>query len=139
MEFDTSSPIWLQLVSEFSRRIVTGEWKAGEKIPGVRELALRLGVNPNTVQRALGEMERDGLCRSERTAGRFVTDERSRIRALRRALVTEAADDYIKVSQGLSMDVRDAVALVDERWNKNEYADHDGANSKGGGDRAERH
>ncbi len=125
MEFDTSSPIWLQLVTEFSRRIVTGDWAPGTRIPGVRELALRFGVNPNTVQRALGEMERDGLCRSERTAGRFVTDDTPRISALRRALVTEAADDYIRVSQGLRMDVRDAVALVDERWTTHDIAEHD--------------
>lgn len=131
MEFDTSSPIWLQLVSEFSRRIVTGEWEAGEKIPGVRELALRLGVNPNTVQRALTEMERDGLCRSERTAGRFVTDDNHRISTLRRALVTEAADDYVRVSRGLRMEVRDALALVDERWKAHDFADPDQAERKG--------
>lgn len=127
MEFDTSSPIWLQLVSEFSRRIVTGEWGAGEKIPGVRELALQLGVNPNTVQRSLGEMEREGLFRSERTSGRFVTDDRFRITALRRALVTEAADEYIRVGQGLRMEISDALALIDERWSRNDIAQHDRA------------
>jgi DNA-binding transcriptional regulator YhcF (GntR family) len=79
MEFDTSSPIWVQLVGDFSRRIVTGEWPAGGRIPGVREIAVDVGVNPNTVQRALAEMEREGLCRSERTAGRFVTDDMQRI------------------------------------------------------------
>lgn len=131
MEFDTSSPIWLQLVSEFSRRIVTGEWAQGEKVPGVRELALQLGVNPNTVQRALGEMERDGLCRSERTAGRFVTGDGRRISALRRALVTEAADDYIRVSRGLRMEVQDAVALVDERWMTHDFANSDRAGTLG--------
>lgn len=140
MQFDTSSPIWLQLVTEFSRRIVTGEWQTGSKIPGVRELALQLGVNPNTVQRALGEMERDGLCRSERTSGRFVTDDNRRVSTLRRALVTEAADDYIRVSRGLRMEVRDAVALIDERWNTNDFADHDGADATRGGHHAgERH
>ncbi|HIW66539.1 MAG TPA: GntR family transcriptional regulator, partial [Candidatus Dietzia merdigallinarum] len=48
MQFDNSSPIWTQLVAEFSRRIVTGDWAPGEKMPGVRELAADLGVNPNT-------------------------------------------------------------------------------------------
>ncbi|GMA41019.1 GntR family transcriptional regulator [Mobilicoccus caccae] len=75
MEFDPARPIWHQLIHEFSRRIVTGEWSPGGRIGGVRELAGELGVNPNTVQRALSELERDGLCRSERTAGRFVTDD----------------------------------------------------------------
>lgn len=123
MQFDTSFPIWLQLLTEFSRRIVTGEWPAGEKIPGVRELAVTLGVNPNTVQRALAEMERDALCRSERTSGRFVTDDDDRIISLRRTLVAEAADDYIRASRGLGMDIRDARAVVDERWTNHDSAD----------------
>ncbi len=127
MEFDTSSPIWLQLVSEFSRRIVTGEWGAGERIPGVRELALQLGVNPNTVQRSLGEMEREGLCRSERTAGRFITDDKHRIAKLRRALVTDAADEYIRMGRGLGMESADALALIDERWNRSDFTQHDQA------------
>ena len=131
MDFDTSSPIWLQLVSEFSRRIVTGEWGAGEKIPGVRELALQLGVNPNTVQRTLGEMEREGLCRSERTSGRFITEDRRRIATLRRELVTEAADEYIRVGRGLGMEVSDAIALIDERWSNHDDAHDDRTGKKG--------
>jgi DNA-binding transcriptional regulator YhcF (GntR family) len=131
MDFDASSPIWLQLVTEFSRRIVTGEWPQGEKIPGVRELALQLGVNPNTVQRALGELERDGLCRSERTTGRFVTEDSERVRALARALVTDAADDYIRLSRGLRLELGEATGLVNERWNNHDLADHDRARTRG--------
>ena len=131
MEFDTSSPIWLQLVTEFSRRVATAEWAAGERIPGVRELALQLGVNPNTVQRALTEMERDGLCRSERTSGRFVTDDRLRVSRLRRELAAGAADDYIRISRGLSMDMRDVTALIDERWNEYDNPDHDQTRAEG--------
>ena len=131
MEFDTSSPIWLQLVTEFSRRVATGEWAAGEKIPGVRELALQLGVNPNTVQRALTEMERDGLCRSERTSGRFVTEDSRRVSRLRLELAAGAADDYIRISRGLSMNLQDAAALVDERWTHNDTPDHDQARAEG--------
>ena len=71
MDFDASRPIWLQLREEFTRRIVIGRWAPGKQIPGVRELAVELGVNPNTVQRTLAELERDGLCRSERAVGRF--------------------------------------------------------------------
>lgn len=125
MEFETNSPIWLQLVTEFSRRIAATEWATGARIPGVRELALQLGVNPNTVQRALTEMERDGLCRSERTAGRFVTESAERIRSLRRDLAVQAADDYLRVSRGLAMELNDALTLVNERWNNDVNTDHD--------------
>ncbi|RMB59936.1 GntR family transcriptional regulator [Tessaracoccus antarcticus] len=131
MDFDTSSPIWIQLVTEFSRRVATAEWAAGVRIPGVRELALQLGVNPNTVQRALTEMERDGLCRSERTAGRFVTDDGRRVSRLRRELAAGAADDYIRISRGLRMERDDATALVDERWNENDNPNHDRSRAEG--------
>lgn len=123
MDFDTSSPIWGQLVTEFSRRIVVGEWEPGGRIPGVRDLAGDLGVNPNTVQRALSELERQELCRSERTAGRFVTTDGGRIDALRAELAQEAADDFIRRAHGLRMAQTQARRLIDERWHNDDHDD----------------
>lgn len=120
MEFDPSRPIWLQLVAEFSRLIVVGEWTPGGRIAGVRELAGDLGVNPNTVQRALSELEREGLCRSERTSGRFVTDDAPRIDTLRNQLAATAVDDYILGVRGLGMTLPHATALVSERWSRHD-------------------
>ena len=108
MEFDPSTPIWLQLVSEFTRRIVVRQWSSGDKIPGVRELALDLKVNPNTVQRALAELDRLGLSHPERTAGRFVTDDAGLITEARLALAADAATDYARRAQGLGMSLDDA-------------------------------
>lgn len=116
IEFDPAKPIWLQLVSEFSRRLVVGQWLPGERIPGVRDLATELGVNPNTIQRALAEMERDGLCRSERTSGRFVTDDPARIDQLRTDLATGFADEYVASVQGLRLDLAQATSLLRQRW-----------------------
>lgn len=59
-QYDSNIPIYLQIMEKIKRRIVSGEWKAGERIPAVRELAIAFGVNPNTMQRALSELERDG-------------------------------------------------------------------------------
>ncbi|HLS26917.1 MAG TPA: GntR family transcriptional regulator [Beutenbergiaceae bacterium] len=120
MQFDPSAPIWVQLVSEFSRRIVVGSWPSGSKVPGVRELAVELGVNPNTAQRALAELEREGLCRSERTSGRFVTDDTARIDALRAELAREAADEFIDRVRGLQMRHEQAQRLIEERWKTND-------------------
>lgn len=116
MDFDASRPIWHQLVEEFSRRIAVGTWTAGHRIPGVRDLAAELGVNPNTVQRALAELEREGLCRSERAVGRFVTEDAERIAALRRSLATEGADAYVTYARGLALTLADATELLARRW-----------------------
>ncbi|GAA4522786.1 GntR family transcriptional regulator [Brachybacterium paraconglomeratum] len=122
MQFDSSLPIWMQLVTEFSRRIVVGQWPAGVRIPGVRGLAADLGVNPNTIQRALSELEREGLCRSERTSGRFVTEDADRIDRLRADLAEEAADVFIEHAHGFGMGRVQAQQLLSERW---EHHDHD--------------
>lgn len=116
MQFDNASPIWSQLLAEFSRRIVTGEWRPGARLPGVRELAAELGVNPNTVQRSLAELERTGLCRTERAVGRFVTDDTDRISAERQNLATGAVDDFILRLRGLAVERHEADQLVTRRW-----------------------
>lgn len=121
MQFDTSSPIWMQLVEEFSRRIVTGEWAAGDKMPGVRELAADLGVNPNTAQRALAELERRELCRSERATGRFVTESAERIDEIRSGLASGAADEFVRRVRGLGMGRPQARELLDERWDSHDH------------------
>ncbi|OYN87938.1 GntR family transcriptional regulator [Parenemella sanctibonifatiensis] len=137
-DFDPTQPIWLQLVAEFSRRIVTGVWTPGERIGGVRELALEVGVNPNTVQRALAELERQGLCRAHRTTGRFVTDDADRIRALRRDLAATATDDFIRGLRGHGFTRDEATALLHDRWDQHDHpasdsqpGDATGGNSHG--------
>ncbi|HLS15268.1 MAG TPA: GntR family transcriptional regulator [Beutenbergiaceae bacterium] len=131
MQFDNSAPIWVQLVSEFARRIVVGDWASGARLPGVRELAAELGVNPNTAQRALAELERQGLCRSERTAGRFVTDDPARIDQARAELVGDAADAFVRRARGLKMGQNQAQELIQKRWNR--YDDHDRLETETGG------
>lgn len=122
MQFDSSLPIWTQLVTEFSRRIVVGRWPAGARLPGVRGLAGELGVNPNTIQRALSELEGEGLCRTERASGRFVTEDTARIDRLRAELAEDAADDFIARARGFGMARAEARQLLTERW---DHDDHD--------------
>ncbi|WP_193106190.1 GntR family transcriptional regulator [Brachybacterium sp. FME24] len=130
MRFDSSSPIWAQLVAEFSRRIVVGDWAPGGRIPGVRELASDLGVNPNTAQRALAELERQELCRSERTTGRFVTDDPTRIDDLRAELARDAADEFIRRARGFGIRPTRAQQLIHERWDRHDTHDHDRTDSR---------
>ena len=97
---------------------LSGEWEPGAKVPSVRELAIEMGVNPNTVQRTLAELERDGLCRSERAVGRFVTDDAERVSRLRCDLAAGAADEFATRVKGFGLTEAEAVALIAERWNQ---------------------
>ena len=89
---------------------------AEEVLAAVRELAVELRVNPNTVQRALAELERRGLARSERTAGRFVTDDASLIDEARNDLAAGAAADYARRAQRLGMSLTAARELLGQQW-----------------------
>ena len=77
--FDDNLPIYLQIIRILKYELARGKYQPGEKLPAVRELAMTAGVNPNTMQKALAELERDGLVKSQRTAGRFVTDDKEKI------------------------------------------------------------
>lgn len=116
MDFDPGQPIWLQLVTEFTRRIATGAWPPGGRVPSVRELAGELGVNPNTVQRSLAELERSRLAVAERTSGRFVTTDTGLIESARGVLAQAAADAFIRQARGLSLPLADATRLLADRW-----------------------
>lgn len=116
MRIDDARPIWVQLVDDFRVRIVAGHWPAGTRIPSVRELAAESGVNPNTVQRALAELDRSGLTAAERTAGRFVTTDQVALEVARRELAGEATDTYVNAVTALGMDLAQASAALAERW-----------------------
>lgn len=116
MDLDDSRPIWIQLVDDFRMRIVTGIWPAGTRIPSVRDLATQAGVNPNTVQRALAELDRSGLTVTERTAGRFVTADAAVLDAVRRELAVGATDTFIAAVTAIGMDLAQAGEVLTERW-----------------------
>ena len=82
-EFDNNKPIYLQLVDIIKLKIISKELKPGSKLISVRDMAQEFGVNPNTMQRALSELERENLLYSQRTSGRFVTDNEDNINQLR--------------------------------------------------------
>ena len=116
MDLDDSRPIWIQLVDDFRMRIVTGIWPAGTRIPSVRDLATQAGVNPNTVQRALAELDRSGLTVTERTAGRFVTADAAVLDAVRRELAVGATDTFIAAVTAIGMDLAQTGETLAERW-----------------------
>ena len=91
--FSNDAPIYAQLIEQIKVGIVTGGFPRGERLPSVRDLATDAGVNPNTMQRAMTELEREGLVYSQRTAGRFVTEDETMIQQAKRGL----AERHIKL------------------------------------------
>jgi len=88
--FENDRPIYIQLVEKLKLAIVAGEYPAGEKLPSVRDLAIEIKANPNTVQRALVELEQTGLIYTQRTNGKFVTEDKELVQKIREELAKEA-------------------------------------------------
>lgn len=88
------SPLYHQLTENFRMQVASGTWMIGSRIKSVRELAIEFQVNPNTIQRALAELEREKLVITERTSGRRITDDREIVRKLRRDLAGETLCDF---------------------------------------------
>ena len=116
MKFDNDRPIYLQILEDFKLKISSGQWEASEKIDSVRNLAKDYEVNPNTVQRALAELEREGLCKSQRTTGRFVTDDLDLIKSLSKNAFEIICDDFINNAKNLKISKEDALDGLDKFW-----------------------
>lgn len=113
-EFRGDAPIYAQLMDQLRQRIVSGDLSPGQRLPSVRELAAEAGVNPNTMQRAMAEMERLGLVYSQRTAGRFVTEDREVVRGLREELAREQISVFLAGMARLGYSREEIAALLEE-------------------------
>ena len=109
-----SRPIWQQLTEQLRQRIVTGVYPPGSRFPAVRELASEAGVNPNTMQRAMGQLETDGLVTTNRTQGRTVTEDISVLEAMRRDLARAKTREYLQEMNALGFDAAAAADMVRE-------------------------
>lgn len=112
--FRGDAPIYTQLFEQLTLAIVSGAYKPGDRLPAVRELALDAGVNPNTVQRALSELERCGLVYTQRTSGRFVTEDAERIERERQKLAEERARGFLGAMSDLGYNRIQTVMLLEK-------------------------
>lgn len=113
-ELQSSRPIWLQLAEQLGRRIVTGVYPPGSRFPTVRELAADAGVNPNTMQRAMVQLENEGLVATNRTLGRSVTEDVAVLDAMRKRLAEELTEKYFSDMKELGYSRAQAAALAAE-------------------------
>lgn len=115
IEWTEGKAIYLQIVEHISGEIAAGNLKPGQKIKSVREYAIELNVNPNTVQRALHELEREGILRSHRNTGRFVTDSTKMIEKMRREQAEQAVCDFCSKMMELGYDLGAAEKFFHEK------------------------
>ena len=113
-DFRSDLPIYTQLIAQLKQDIASGAMPPGERLPSVRDLAAELGVNPNTVQRALQELERSGLIFTQRTSGRFVTEDTAAIARCKKTLGERQIREFLAAMTLLGYQRQDIIALLQE-------------------------
>lgn len=113
-EFDESRPIYLQVMEAIKKAIVRNELKPGDKIPSVRELAQELRINPNTVQKAYQELEREGITYTRRGQGNFVTEDRNRIGSLKKEIMENIIKNFIEELNSVNLKLEDIMEKIKE-------------------------
>lgn len=109
---DADRPIYAQILERIQMKIIAGVYQPGAKIPSVRELAADAGVNPNTMQKALSELERSGLVCTQRTSGRVVTEDRNMIEETRNKIAKEQIQEFLQRMKELGFEKEDILALL---------------------------
>ena len=111
---DSDRPIFIQIIEKIQTDIISGLYKPGDKLTSVRELAQEAAVNPNTMQKALSELERTGLVYSQRTSGRFITEDITMIDNLKSELAKEIVAQFLENMQKLGFQKEEVISLLEE-------------------------
>lgn len=122
--FNSKQPIYIQIVEYIKKEIVTLKIKSGDKLPSVRELSGQLKVNPNTLQRAYQELEREGITCTQRGMGTFVVEDIEMINTLKKEMAKEVIDTFIFGMRNLGFNNNEMIESINESIEKND-------NSKG--------
>lgn len=109
---NSDRPIFLQIVERIQMDIISGRYAPGDKLPSVRDLAAEAAVNPNTMQKAFQELERTGLVYSQRTSGRFITEDKAMIDKLKTSLADEKITEFLGLMQQLGFNNEEILALM---------------------------
>ena len=113
-DLDSDRPIFLQIVERIQMDIVSGKYAPGDKLPSVRDLAAEASVNPNTMQKAFTELERTGLVYSQRTSGRFITEDINMIEELKSSLAKKKINEFLDLMQKLGFKNEEILSLMNQ-------------------------
>lgn len=117
---DSSRPIYAQIIEKISLDIVSGKYQPGDKLPSVRDLAAQAGVNPNTMQKALSELERENLVHSARTSGRFITEDKTMIEKMREELASTQIKEFLNKMSQMGFDYEKTITLLEKLGKENQ-------------------
>ena len=117
-KLDDSRPIWPQLKEKLTMEIVSGKYAMGGAFPTVRDLAADAGVNRNTMQRALSELESDGLLITNRTAGRTVTEDKELINKMKKETASAYVEEFVSQMKAMGFTTEDIIEALKERGDK---------------------
>jgi len=112
--FDNDRTIYIQLVDSLKKYIISGKIKPGDRLPSVRDLALMIKVNPNTIQRALSELKDASLIYTERTNGKFVTCDKEIIAKYKNDLIKKETDFYLSCMNELGLSKKEVIKYLKE-------------------------
>ena len=111
-DFNNDSPIYLQIIEHIKMQIINKEYLPGAKLPSVREMSLIFEVNPNTIQKALGELEELGLIFTERTNGKFVTLDEKLIMGITKDTVNKKIDDFLQDMSKMGISKKEIIEIL---------------------------
>jgi len=112
-EIGSDRPVYLQLVEEIQLRIIAGVYALGDKFPSVRDLAQEASVNPNTMQKALQELERQGLVYSQRTSGRFITEDSDLVLRIKDSFASHHVNEFLLKMGKLGFSKEETINKID--------------------------
>lgn len=112
-ELKTDRPIYSQLIEQIELRIVSGMYPAGGKLPSVRDMAAEASVNPNTMQKALSELEREGLVYSQRTSGRYITEDVTMIQKIKDNLAKQQISEFLEKMNQLGYSKKETMEKIE--------------------------
>lgn len=113
-EINSDRPVYLQLIEQIQVGIISGQYNAGDKLPSVRDLAADAAVNPNTMQKALSELERTGLVYANRTSGRFITSDTELIQELKKQSARSQIKEFLDRMALLGFEPKETLILIEE-------------------------
>ncbi len=111
--FDNDRPIYSQIIEHMKLFIISGELSPGDKLPSVRDMAADAGVNPNTMQRAMSELERSGLVYANRTSGRYITDNNECIAAVKLEAAKNAVAGFLSQMERIGYNREETIRILE--------------------------